>query len=582
MEDVSEISRNPRKRKSSREESNERPSPKSEARRQRAKRVRTRSKRKKAKCHLAQHRLVPSLSHLFRICGALKPLKISDIQDLILFAALHEKERHLTLPKWCNQTEKNSIQKVVIVLVSGIGAAEYAKNQDSFTQCNALFDHCVETNSSGTDFCVKLPHERLLTVNIPKKQLEDAIKKQALAPQNGNKVFQREDYILSMDQMMENDYPLLPEPSSDQDSKIFEDDGYLSTKSHNGLMTLTEPPMYAIDCEMCETAEGMELTRISVVDESFNVLYDTLVKPSNQIIDYKTKYSGITEDMLKNVTTTLANVQKRLINLFPSDAILLGHSLENDLRALKLYHQRVIDTSVIYPANTSSPFFKASLRGLAHKYLDKDIQNGKNGHCSVEDASACMELVQLKIENGPDFGAPPVEKEGLFERTSRNGKIVAMLDYSGILRKFCTGATHTVSCSSDEEIVSNAVQLMQGSEILWAHLHEAEMFLKENESTVDEEKEKRWKDVLQSVDNRIKEIHDAVPSQSLLLVLFGCGDLSPVRRLQRQREGNRTELKEAVKTAKKGVCFIKMTPEEITVGKEMTTLGQHSANKIIL
>lgn len=56
----------------------------------------------------------------------------------------------------------------------------------------------------------------------------------------------------------------------------------------------------------------------------------------------------------------------------------------------------------------------------------------------------------------------------------------------------------------------------------------------------------------------------------------------PYRRLQRQREGNRTELKEAVKTAKKGVCFIKMTPEEITVGKEMTTLGQHSANKIIL
>ena len=56
----------------------------------------------------------------------------------------------------------------------------------------------------------------------------------------------------------------------------------------------------------------------------------------------------------------------------------------------------------------------------------------------------------------------------------------------------------------------------------------------------------------------------------------------PYRRLQRQREGNRTELKEAVKTAKKGVCFIKMTPEEITVGKEMTTLGQDSANKIIL
>ena len=38
-------------------------------------------------------------------------------------------------------------------------------------------------------------------------------------------MFRREDYILSMDEMMENDYPLPPDASSDQDSKIFEDDG---------------------------------------------------------------------------------------------------------------------------------------------------------------------------------------------------------------------------------------------------------------------------------------------------------------------------------------------------------------------
>lgn len=40
--------------------------------------------------------------------------------------------------------------------------------------------------------------------------------------------------------------------------------------------------------------------------------------------------------MLENVTTTLGDVQKRLIALLPPDAILLGHSLENDLRALKV------------------------------------------------------------------------------------------------------------------------------------------------------------------------------------------------------------------------------------------------------
>ena len=39
-----------------------------------------------------------------------------------------------------------------------------------------------------------------------------------------------------------------------------------------------------------------------------------------------------------------------------------------------------------------------------------------------------------------------------------------------------------------------------------------------------------WKDVLQSVDERIKQIHDAVPSHGLMLVVFGCSDLSLVKR----------------------------------------------------
>ena len=48
------------------------------------------------------------------------------------------------------------------------------------------------------------------------------------------------------------------------------------------------------------------------------------------------RFSGITAKTLENVTTTLAEVQKHLVGLLPPDAILLGHSLENDLRALKV------------------------------------------------------------------------------------------------------------------------------------------------------------------------------------------------------------------------------------------------------
>ena len=57
--------------------------------------------------------------------------------------------------------------------------------------------------------------------------------------------------------------------------------------------------MFAVDCEMCLTREGSELTSISVLDESEQLVYGTLVKPDNPITDYLTRYSGITAKRLE-------------------------------------------------------------------------------------------------------------------------------------------------------------------------------------------------------------------------------------------------------------------------------------------
>ena len=127
--------------------------------------------------------------------------------------------------------------------------------------------------------------------------------------------------------------------------------------------------MFAIDCEMCLTNQNKsELTRISVVNENLELLYDTFVKPKNAITDYLTQYSGITKECLDNCTVTIKDVQKKIQEILPSDAILVGHSLNFDLHAMKMIHPYVIDTSCIYSLS-GSRIHKARLKQLSAIFL---------------------------------------------------------------------------------------------------------------------------------------------------------------------------------------------------------------------
>lgn len=78
------------------------------------------------------------------------------------------------------------------------------------------------------------------------------------------------------------------------------------------------------------------LARVAVVDENLETLYHTYVKPDVEIADYVTRYSGITEELLRDVKKTPSDVQHDLRDLLPSDAILVGQSLQSDLKALKV------------------------------------------------------------------------------------------------------------------------------------------------------------------------------------------------------------------------------------------------------
>ncbi|XP_010182349.1 PREDICTED: RNA exonuclease 1 homolog [Mesitornis unicolor] len=157
------------------------------------------------------------------------------------------------------------------------------------------------------------------------------------------------------------------------------------------------PGIYALDCEMCYTKQGLELTRVTVINSDLKVVYDTFVKPDTKVVDYNTRFSGVTEEDLENTSITLRDVQAVLLNMFSADTILIGHSLESDLFALKLIHGTVVDTAIVFPHRLGLPY-KRALRTLMADYLKRIIQDNVEGHDSSEDAKACMELMVWKIK----------------------------------------------------------------------------------------------------------------------------------------------------------------------------------------
>jgi len=104
-----------------------------------------------------------------------------------------------------------------------------------------------------------------------------------------------------------------------------------------------DSPIYVFDCEMCLT-EGnrSEITRVTLIDEKGAVLIDSFVKPFNKIIDYVTCFSGITKEALENVSVRLTDIQEAFRRILPPDAILCAHTIENDLKALRMSHRTAL------------------------------------------------------------------------------------------------------------------------------------------------------------------------------------------------------------------------------------------------
>ena len=186
------------------------------------------------------------------------------------------------------------------------------------------------------------------------------------------------------------------------------------------------PRVLGVDCEMVQTALGAELARITIVQlqgvearsrsVQTETILDALVKPKNEILDYVTTHSGITPKLLENISTTLEQVQAALLSFLRPSDILIGHSLENDLRATRFIHSKIIDTAILFrPRNRRCKF---SLRHLVKVLLRRTIQDGS--HCSEQDAVATLELAVRRALEGDSFGIAGQNRKSILDAIPRD------------------------------------------------------------------------------------------------------------------------------------------------------------------
>ncbi|CAN0877222.1 Small RNA degrading nuclease 5 [Linum grandiflorum] len=276
--------------------------------------------------------------------------------------------------------------------------------------------------------------------------------------------------------------------------------------------------------------------------------------------------------MLNGVTTSLTDVQDDFLKLVHQETILVGHSLENDLLALKISHKLVIDTAVLYK-HPKGRSYKTALRILAKKFLCREIQQSGAGHDSAEDARAALELALLKIKNGPDFGCPPRQsftRKKLLSVLEECGKTSSVIDDVSIIKRYSTGSSHAFPVVSDDEALLKAKKEAKNdrTQFVWTQFSELNSYYEKQADDADivngklaemislltcEKKSvdkkgincrmtTELKDIITRLNERVRALYSALPTNTMLIICTGHGDTAIIKKVRRMLANNETKM----------------------------------------
>ncbi|KAL5716433.1 hypothetical protein ACHQM5_018122 [Ranunculus cassubicifolius] len=172
----------------------------------------------------------------------------------------------------------------------------------------------------------------------------------------------------------------------------------------------------ALDCEMVGGGSDEKLymcARVCLIDEGENVLFHTYVKPILAVTNYRYEVTGITEEHLRDAMP-LGQVQEKILEILQNGEsisrlrseggkarLLVGHSIENDLKCLRIFYpDHMLRDTALYIPLMKTNVVSHSLKYLSKTYLGYEIQTGF--HDPYEDCVAAMRIYKrMRAQNHP-------------------------------------------------------------------------------------------------------------------------------------------------------------------------------------
>ncbi|KAI9025043.1 hypothetical protein CLU79DRAFT_844850 [Phycomyces nitens] len=494
---------------------------------------------------------VPSLSLRPQEVKVKMPLK--SIRQFILYCLTEA-----STPSWAPIVNKGLVKNLVVVFAQGLDITYFGAEKNRQNVPNAISLTDLKEDSIGKSsmpfFASKFSHMIVSKLSGEKGKIESPISellKCDVSLTEKNKMLQekwdrsiehkdnmKEYYVMTLDQLKAADYPIPPS----MDPTVTLGEGWKETRAVK--VPSKEKKLIAVDCEMVLTASGSALARVTLINEDGNVVLDEIVKPDEPVVDYLTQYSGITPEIMNSTNCSFTRAQKHIRKIVDHDVLLIGHSLDNDLKAMKLVHPYCADTSLLFD-HYKGPPYRPGLKMLARTFLKRGIQEQNEntiGHDSAEDARATLDLFKLKLERGPGFGVYGKKTELIFDRLRKfdppkSGAILESADATNRLLGSTVGSEY-VRCDTDKELVEKITEKIKTRDFVLSKFRS----LQSIDDTQEEEEvpnvipqafsdEHETASKLARFDLLFKELYENLPPSTVVVVMGGSGEVPRYRQL---------------------------------------------------